>query len=238
MYNKVGSAKVCNTSSKKIPIIRPNFQSNRIVDFYNTDNLQRVCKSNESESVFMLCYKLVFHHKWADAQFFIADAQFFGADAQFFRADVQFFAAGLLWPINYAFCCCWTTFTLEIMVLCPTEHVQTLFTLNWTCANSVLGMCRNNLHNLPCFLTVLIDNYDTNLTRTETQTRCINHLIFSRRRISWIIISFSILIAFNGCKNLCRGEQSQKVPSCEFVPEISNAYNTNSDDGLQTADML
>ena len=32
-----------------------------------------------------------------------------------------------------------------------TEHVQTLFTLNWACANSVLGMCRNNLHNLPCF---------------------------------------------------------------------------------------
>ena len=43
-----------------------------------------------------LHYELVFHHKWADAQFFMADAQFFGADVQFFRADVQFFAAGLL----------------------------------------------------------------------------------------------------------------------------------------------
>ena len=43
-----------------------------------------------------LHYELVFHHKWADAQFFMADAQFFGADAQFFGADVQFFAAGLL----------------------------------------------------------------------------------------------------------------------------------------------
>ena len=36
-----------------------------------------VCKSNESESVSVLCYELVFHHKWADAQFFMADAQFF-----------------------------------------------------------------------------------------------------------------------------------------------------------------
>ena len=40
-----------------------------------------------------LHYKLVFHHEWADAQFFMVDAQFFGADAQFFRADVQFFGA-------------------------------------------------------------------------------------------------------------------------------------------------
>ena len=55
-----------------------------------------VCKSNESESVSALCYELVFHHKWADAQFFMADVQFFGADAQFFRADAQFFAVGLL----------------------------------------------------------------------------------------------------------------------------------------------
>ena len=35
-----------------------------------------------------LCHS-VYHHKWADAQFFMADAQFF-------RADAQFFAAGLL----------------------------------------------------------------------------------------------------------------------------------------------
>ena len=111
-------------------------------------NYFRVCKSNESESVSVLCYKLVFHQKWADAQFFMADAQFFGVDAQFFRADAQFFAAGLLWPINYAFCCCWTTFTLEMMVLCHvypllsmcklclplTEHVQTLY---WACAEII-----------------------------------------------------------------------------------------------------
>ena len=60
----------------------------------------------------------------------------------------SFFAAGLLWPRNYAFCCCWTTFTLEIMVLCHvypllsmcklclplTEHVQTLY---WACAEII-----------------------------------------------------------------------------------------------------
>ena len=39
----------------------------------------RVCKSNESESVSVLCYELVFHHKWVDAQFFMADVQFFAA---------------------------------------------------------------------------------------------------------------------------------------------------------------
>ena len=57
--------------------------------------ISRVCKRNESESV-CLHYELVFHHKWVDAQFFMADVQFFGADVHFFRADVQFFAAGLL----------------------------------------------------------------------------------------------------------------------------------------------
>ena len=36
----------------------------------------------------VLCNKLVFHHKWADAQFFMADAQFFGADAQFFAVGL------------------------------------------------------------------------------------------------------------------------------------------------------
>ena len=80
-----------------------------------------------------LCHS-VYHHKWVDAQFF--------------RADAQFFAVGLLWPRNYAFCCCWTTFTLEIMVLCHvypllsmcklclplTEHVQTLY---WACAEII-----------------------------------------------------------------------------------------------------
>ena len=55
-----------------------------------------MCKSNESESVSVLYYELVFHHKWMDAQFFMADVQFFRADAQFFGVDAQFFAAGLL----------------------------------------------------------------------------------------------------------------------------------------------
>ena len=101
-------------------------------------------------------------------------------------ADAQFFTAGLLWPINYAFCCCWTTFTLEMMVLCTmqpclplTEHVQTLFTLNWACANSVLGMCRHNWPCLTLFLTVLIDNYDSNLTLSQTQTHWVYHLHIS-----------------------------------------------------------
>ena len=44
-----------------------------------------------------------------------------------------------------------------------TEHVQTLFTLNWACANSLLGMCRNNLHNLPCFWQFWL------ITMTETE---------------------------------------------------------------------
>ena len=35
-----------------------------------------------------LHYELVFHHKWADAQFFMADVQFFGADAQFFAVGL------------------------------------------------------------------------------------------------------------------------------------------------------
>ena len=112
----------------------------------------------------------------------------FMADAQFFRADAQFFAAGLLWPINYAFCCYWTTFTLEMMVLCSmqpclplTEHVQTLFTLNWACANSVLGMCRHNWPCLTLFLTVLIDNYDWNLTLSQTQTHWVYRLQWTTR---------------------------------------------------------
>ena len=92
-----------------------------------------LCLCLHTEFSLCLCHS-VYHHKWADAQFFMA--------------DVQFFAAGLLWPRNYAFCCCWTTFTLEIMVLCHvypllsmcklclplTEHVQTLY---WACAEII-----------------------------------------------------------------------------------------------------
>ena len=99
-----------------------------------------LCLCLHTEFNLCLCHS-VYHHKWADAQFFMVDAQFF-------RVDAQFFAAGLLWPRNYAFCCCWTTFTLEIMVLCHvypllsmcklclplTEHVQTLY---WACAEII-----------------------------------------------------------------------------------------------------
>ena len=106
-----------------------------------------LCLCLHTEFSLCLCHN-VYHHKWADAQFFMVDAQFFGADAQSFRVDAQFFAAGLLWPRNYAFFCCWTTFTLEIMVLCHvypllsmcklclplTEHVQTLY---WACAEII-----------------------------------------------------------------------------------------------------
>ena len=122
------------------------------IECVNSTSLS-LCLCLHTEFSLCLCHS-VYHHKWADAQFFMADAQFFGADAQFFRADAQFFAVGLLWPRNYAFCCCWTTFALQIMVLC---HVYPLLSmcklclpLNWACANSVLGICRNNLHNLPC----------------------------------------------------------------------------------------
>ena len=78
---------------------------------------------------------------------------------------MHFVAADYFHPRNHGFVSC----------LPFTEHVQTLFTLNWACTNSVLGMCRNNLHNLPCFW-VLIDNYDTNITWTQTPTRWLNHL--------------------------------------------------------------
>ena len=99
-----------------------------------------LCLCLHTEFSLCLCHS-VYHHKWVDAQFFMVDVQFF-------RADAQFFAAGLLWPRNYAFCCCWTTFNLEIMVLCHvypllslckrclplTEHVQTLY---WACAEII-----------------------------------------------------------------------------------------------------
>ena len=117
---------------------------------------------NATSPSLRLClhYELVFHHKWVDAQFFMVDAQFFGPDAQFFRARCTPF-------------CCGTALTYKLCILLLldyfhprndgfvsclpfTEHVQTLFTLNWACANSVLGMCRNNLHNLPWKI-VLID---------------------------------------------------------------------------------
>ena len=67
-----------------------------------------MCKSNESESVSLLCYELVFHHKLADAQFFMVDAQFFMADAKFFGADEQLFRVDAQFLL-------WDCFDLEIM---------------------------------------------------------------------------------------------------------------------------
>ena len=69
-------------------------------------------------------------------------------------------------------------FDLEIMYFVAAGFVYnaTMFTLNWACANSVLGMCRHNWPCLTLFLTVLIDNYDTNITQTQTQTHWLNHL--------------------------------------------------------------
>ena len=85
-----------------------------------------MCKSNESESVSVLCYELVFHHKWADTQFFMVDAQFFGADAVFCCGTALTYKLCILLLLDYfhprndGFVSC----------LPFTEHVQTLFTLN------------------------------------------------------------------------------------------------------------
>ena len=53
-----------------------------------------------------------------DLQFFMVDPQFCGADPQFFMVDLQFFAVGLLLAYKLCIFFYWTTFTLEIMVLC------------------------------------------------------------------------------------------------------------------------
>ena len=69
-----------------------------------------LCLCLHTEFSLCLCHS-VYHHKWADAQFFMVDAQFFGADAQFsgwmhsfllqdcFDPEIMHFvAAGLLSP--------------------------------------------------------------------------------------------------------------------------------------------
>ena len=66
-------------------------------------------------------------------------------DLQFFGADLQFFAVGLL-----------LAYKLYIFLLLDYFHPRndgfvynaTMFTLNWACANSVLGMCRHNWPSL------------------------------------------------------------------------------------------
>ena len=62
-----------------------------------------LCLCLHTEFSLCLCHS-VYHHKWADAQFFMADAQFFRTDVQFFAADcfdleiMHFFAPILLSP--------------------------------------------------------------------------------------------------------------------------------------------
>ena len=114
-----------------------------------------VCKSNESESVSVLCYELVFHHKWADAQFFHGGCAVFWGGCPVFQGGCAVFCCGA--ALTYKLCILLLLDYFHprndgfVSCLPFPEHVQTLFTLNWACANSVLGMCRNNLHNLPCF---------------------------------------------------------------------------------------
>ena len=48
----------------------------------------------------------------------MADVQFFELDQQFFMVDLQFFATGLLLAYKLCIFFWWTTFILEIMVLC------------------------------------------------------------------------------------------------------------------------
>ena len=105
----------------------------RTYEWQNALLVTRVCKSNESESVSVLCYELVFHHKWADAVFHGGCAVFWGGCAVFQGGCTVF--------------CCGTALTYKLCILLLldyfhprndgsvsclpfTEHVQTLFTLN------------------------------------------------------------------------------------------------------------
>ena len=105
---------------------------------------------------------------------------FHGGCAVFWGGCTVFWGGCTVFQGRCAVFCCGTalTYKLCIMLLLDyfhprndgfvsclpfTEHVQTLFTLNWACANSVLGMCRNNLHNLLCFWQFWL------ITMTETE---------------------------------------------------------------------
>ena len=67
---------------------------------------------------------------------------FSGQICSFLRQICGFLLQDCFWPINYAFFCCWTTFTLEIIVLLSylplTEHVQTLYL---ACADIIDPVC-------------------------------------------------------------------------------------------------
>ena len=114
-----------------------------------------VCKRNESESVSVSALRISFPSQMGRCTVFHGRCAVFWGGCTVFQGRCVVF-------------CCGTALTYKLCILLLldyfhprndgfvsclpfTEHVQTLFTLNWACANSVLGMCRNNLHNLPCF---------------------------------------------------------------------------------------
>ena len=99
----------------------------------------------------------------------MADPLSFRVDLHFLGQICSFLLWDYFWPINYAFFCCWTTFTLEMMVWCTmqsclplTEHVQPLY---WAYR-----------HKLTIFVTAFMDDYNSNKTQTETQTDRFYHL--------------------------------------------------------------
>ena len=114
-----------------------------------------VCKRNESESVSMSALRVSFQSQMGRCTVFHGRCAVFWGGCTVFQGGCAVF-------------CCGTALTYKLCILLLLdyfyprndgfvsclpfiEYVQTLFTLNWACANSVLGMCRNNLHNLPCF---------------------------------------------------------------------------------------
>ena len=110
-----------------------------------------VCKRNESESVSVSALGVSFPSQMGGCTVFHGGCTVFWGGCAVFQGGCTVFCCGTaltyklcilllldyFHPRNYGFVSC----------LPFTEHVQTLFTLNWACANSVLGMCRNNLHN-------------------------------------------------------------------------------------------
>ena len=116
---------------------------------------RRVCKRNESESVSVSALRVSFPSQMGGCTVFHGGCTVFWGECAVFLGRCAIF-------------CCGTALTYKLYILLLldyfhprndgfvsclpfTEHVQTLFTLKWVCANSVSGMCRNNFHNLPCF---------------------------------------------------------------------------------------
>ena len=80
-------------------------------------------------------------------QFFGVVTQFLGWLCNFLGQLYSFF---LLWdyfcPINYAFFCCWTTFTLEIMVLSTMQPCLPYMLMR---EGSALSICRHSNEGNP-----------------------------------------------------------------------------------------